>query len=253
MKLTKKNTNEYYINNKKSFCGVPISREIINKSFEFAFQMVFEDGHHRAHRSGGVNKRCRRELFANTFQGKIAEFILYQKLISSGLKDIESPDTTIHGKGIWDDVDLVCNQKKINIKSTVFFANLLLLEKKDWNTKGEYTPNLNVDATKNYDYFVLIRLKPDLKNILKKQDIFDSVAIDKIELKGTIDNENWEFDFAGVCTLKTIKHIIKEAYCMPQNSLLNGTLKMDASNYYIQCGNLKDYSYLIEELNKQKT
>ncbi len=250
MKLTKNNTNEYLINNSKKFNESPISEKIITDSFNFSYQMIFEDGHHRKHRSGGLNYRKKGALFANTLQGKIAEFIVYQKLINSGFKNIIPPDITVHGKGVWDDADLICNNKKINIKSAVFFSNLLLLEKKDWNSNGEYIPNIKNDATNMYDYFILVRIKPDLKKILKKHKLFYSDSIDKEVLKKLINDQKWFYDFGGICSLKTIKHIIKKTYYIPQNGLLNGTIKMDASNYYIQCGNLKNFNYLVEELNK---
>jgi hypothetical protein len=250
MKLTNKNTNEYHINNCRKFNGNSISKKILLDSFNFSYQMIFEDGHHRKHRSGGLNHRKKGELFANTFQGKIAEFIVFQELINSGLENCTAPDISINGKGIWDDVDLIYANKKINIKSTVFFANLFLLEKKDWNLNGEYIPNLKKDGTNNYDYFILVRIKPDLKKILKEHKLFYSDTISKEILKELIFKQKWTYDFGGICSIKTIKHIIKEEYCIPQHSLLNGSIKMDASNYYIQCGDLKEFDYLVEELSK---
>jgi len=121
MKLSKKNNNEFYINSKKDFKNIPIEKIFIDKSFAFAYSMVFGDGHHRKHRSGGQHNRKNGELFANTFQGKLAEFMVYNELKKEGLTELSDLDTSIHGKGIWDDTDLEYKGKKINIKSASFF------------------------------------------------------------------------------------------------------------------------------------
>ena len=112
MKLDVKNTNEYYINNKRPFIQKLIEDSIITLCFNFAYSMVFGDGHHRNHRSGGQYSRKNGELFANTFQGKIAEFVTYNALITLGFTELQKPDTGIYGKGIWDDTDLEYKQKK---------------------------------------------------------------------------------------------------------------------------------------------
>lgn len=250
MKLELKNSIEYFITNKRDFKEIAIDRSVIADCFDFAWNMVFGEGHHRNQRSGGKHKRKNGELFANTFQGKLAEFVTYKELQKRGLTGIVKPDTGIYGKGIWDDVDLEYRGKKINIKSASFFSNLLLLETKDWNDRGEYIPNLDNTSSKDYDFFLLVRIKPDLKSILQKEKLFYANEIDLEQLKEIILGEEYTFDFAGVCTQETIKHIIEEGYLLPQNSLLNGKIKMDANNYYIQCGDLKDFDFLFGELQK---
>jgi hypothetical protein len=42
----------------------------------------------------------------------------------------------------------------------------------------------------------------------------------------------------------TLMHLIKNNYILPQQALLNGKIKMDATNYYIQSGDMRE----IEEL-----
>lgn len=249
MKLSKKN-NEFYINSKKPFKNILIEKKFINNSFSFAYSMVFGNGHHRKHRSGGKHNRKNGELFANTFQGKLAEFMVHNELEKKGLIELSDLDTDIHGKGIWDDTDLEYKGKKINIKSTAFFSNLLLLETKDWNNKGEYIPNINSSSSQNYDYFLMVRIKPDIKQLFQKEKIFYSNEIKKDRLTKIIYKQKWFFDFAGFCSDKTIKHIIKHQYILPQNSLLNGKIHMDAENYYVQSGDLKDFDFFVNELKK---
>jgi len=249
MKLSN-NNNEYHINNKKVFKNIPIEKQFIDNSYDFAYSMVFEDGYHRKHRSGGQHNRKNGELFANTFQGKLAEFMVHNELKKEGLTELSDLDTSIYGKGIWDDTDLEYKGKKINIKSAAFFSNLLLLETKDWNNKGEYIPNLNSASSQSYDYFLMVRIKPDIKQLFQREKIFYSNDINKNTLTEIIYKQDWFFDFAGICSDKTIKHIIKNKYLLPQNSLLNGKIKMDAENYYIQSGNLKEFDFFVNELRK---
>lgn len=63
MKLTLSNKNEYYINNRKNFNGIPIDTDQISKAFEFAYEMCFGSGHHRSHRSGGQTNRKNGEFY----------------------------------------------------------------------------------------------------------------------------------------------------------------------------------------------
>lgn len=247
MKLELKNNNEYYINRGNVFKGIEIDKNQFIKAFDFAYEMCFGTGHHRNHRSGGQINRKSGELFCNTFQGKLSEIVLYTSFLNKGV-NITEPDFTVSGKGIWDDVDLIINNKKINVKSAAFFSNLLLLETKDWNEKGEYLPNINISSSSNYDYFILVRIKPDIKNILTSNRLFYSNDIEKETLLNLIIDKQWFYDIAGSCSSDTIRYIIKNNYILPQNSLLNGKTKMDAENYYIQSGDLKNIDLLLDNI-----
>lgn len=243
MKLTKE-LNNYSVNSRKSFVGNAIEKAIVAASFAFAYEMTYGEGFHRSCRSGGQSYRSKSEIFQNTFQGKMAEGILYGNLKERGI-EAEAPDFSIHGKGIWDDVDLKANGKSICIKSAAFFSNLLLLETKDWNSEGHYIPNTaHKEANHSYDYFVLVRIKPDIKSVL------NDTAEDAESLLQKIQAENWLYDLPGCCSHATIKHIIANGCILPQNAMLNGKTKMDASNYYIQAGQLFPIAVLYEALNK---
>ena len=240
MKLTQYN-NIYFINSKVLFNPLPIPSLIINNAFEFAFEMAFGEGHHRKHRTGGREQRSAMDIFRNTLQGKIAEGILFKVFKEKGV--VCSPiDYGIHGKGIWDDSDLEYKDVKISIKSAAHFSNLLLLESEDWNDDGSYKPNSNnSESTSYYDYFVLVRIKPNTNGLFKTN-------VNKDELKNEIDKQDWTYDIPGCCSLKTLKHIIANDYVLPQNAMLNGKTKMDAENYYIQTGSLRNVDRLIENL-----
>lgn len=46
-------------------------------------------------------------------------------------------------------------------------------------------------------------------------------------------------EVVGYISNEDLVKIIEEDYTLPQNSILNGRTKMDASNYYIQSGFLE--------------
>lgn len=249
MKLTfKSQDSSYFVNKKIPFIGNFIPVDDLKKIFDFSYEMCFGTGHHRTHRSGGQHERKNGEIFCNTFQGKLAEITVYNYLLANSL-DCEEPDFSISAKGIWDDVDLLIKGKKINIKSIAFFSDLLLLESKDWNPSGQYIPNLKKNSTTNYDYFILVKIKPDIKKLFMSKSLYFSNEISKESIRAIIFNEHkWEFQIVGYCTNKTIQYIISNNYILPQNSLLNGNTKIDAENYYVQSGDLKNIEVLINEL-----
>lgn len=244
MRLFKDEYN-YRITCTKEFRPNQIDIECIKEVFDFSFEMAFGKGFHRKHRSGGEYLRNNIELFTNVFQGKLAEMVLYDILSKSGLQ-LAKPDFTIYGKGKWDETDLRCNNKNINIKSGAFFSNLLLLEAKDWTKNGEYIPNQKGREKYQYDFFVFVRIYPNFKTKLP----YNTNEIVKENFKKTVLSLEWSYDIAGVCTHKTLKYIIEKEYILPKGALLNGKIKMDASNYYIQSGSLKSVNYLIDELKK---
>jgi len=216
----------------------------INEVFEFAYSMCFtEEGHHRDHRSGGVVCRNPMEQFVNVLHGKLAEFAVYKRLKDEGFV-LAPPDLRIMGEGAWDDTDLICNGKKLNIKSAAYFSNLLLLEKNDWNTQGQYLPNLN-KVSSVYDYFILCRVKPDGKQVLKEADVLNT---DKISLKRLIVNRGWVIDLPGYINHDGLLFVINAQHILKQGERLNDSVKMDADNYYVQSNDLKPFSELTRLL-----
>jgi len=146
----------YYINQMKPFNAMgTFKQSTIERVFDFSYNMTFGHiGEHRNHRSGGIHKRKSGEIFANTFQGKLAECALFNELARRNIATSE-PDFKQYGLGKWDVTDLEIGNKSVSIKSTKGFGNLLLLETKDWNNEGKYIPN-----DKAYDYLFLIRMTP---------------------------------------------------------------------------------------------
>lgn len=240
-------SDEYFVSNPKAFSGKLISKDDIRAVIDFAYEMCFGEGHHRAKRTGGQYGRKAGEMFCNTFQGKLAEVALYNFFKEQGLESKE-PDFGIYGRGVWDDSDLEINGKKINVKSVAPQSNLLLLETKDWNSQGHYIPNLNNGSTSLYDYFILMRIKPDIKKLFSSNKYLYENEIPKEDIVKLIVGENWEYDIAGYCSNVDIVNTIANNYILPQNSKLNKWTKMDASNYYIQSGDLSDINNLVSIL-----
>lgn len=236
-KLHKKNENSYFITKRKAF--VPLlnfSELTINTVFNFAYDMTYGvEGKHRNYRSGGHHKRSNGEIFINTFQGKLSEFGIYYYLRKNNIKDIEPPCLEKWQLGIWDESDFTYGSKKISIKSTKFYGNLILLETKNWNKDGKYKPSNTL-----YDITILVRIKPDGENLLKKQRMLYNNTTSKEQLQQIIRSQKWQCDIPGFATIKMLKEVINETFILPQNSYLNGTTKMDATNYYIQVGDLID-------------
>ena len=229
----------YYINLKVPFKPLIVNSQIIDLSFEFAYEMAFGSGYHRKHRTGGEDFREPIEIFRNTLQGKMAEGVFYNYLFANSIQ-CDKVDYSIHGKGVWDDTDIVLKDMKISIKSTAFFSNLLLLESEDWDSEGRYLPNIgHNEGTDFYDYFVLIRIKPNATSLFKG-------SMSKHDLRHEIDTHKWYYDIPGCCSNITLKYIIQKNYILPKNALLNGGTKMDSENYYIQCGDLKKISELLD-------
>ncbi|WP_157491739.1 hypothetical protein [Maribacter thermophilus] len=239
-KKLNQNGNSYIINNKRVFKPRQISRGTITKVFEFAYQMTFgKKGEHRGYRTGGQYSRRNGELFCNTFQGKLAEFVVYKYLKENGIFTNE-PDLETWKLGLWDDTDLTYKGFKISIKSAAFFSNLLLLETNDWSRNGMYLPNNCI-----YDFTLLVRLKPDIKKVFKQKRIFFSDTIALQALKEIVLNQLFSADICGFITNTDFVEIIDKGHILPQNSLLNGRISMDAENYYIQSGDLKEIEELI--------
>ena len=222
MKLTKLVLNDNtYRSPRRSFQGIKVNNiGNIQKSLIFAKHMTFSDeesAFHRKNRSGGIEVRNQNQLFENTFQGKLSEFILYEYFKFHKF-DPSEPDLETFGKGIWDSGDLKVQGKNINIKSMKHFSSLLLLELKDWDEDGIYKHN-----NQQYDFFFVIRMNIPFKELnnyqnLKVEDFQNKIFFD---IPGYITNEIF-------CSAINTENVIKQGYYLNSNKT-----KIDADNIYI--------------------
>ena len=223
-----------------------LSDEDVSDCFDFAYSMTFGDnGKHRDRRSGGQVHRRNGEIFADTFQGKLAEFAFYNIFRNSDV-EIDPPDMRVMGLMEWDSSDFTVNGIEIAIKSTKHFGNLLLLETKDWDDEGRYIPNLSKGCSE-YDYFVLERISPECSSILKENRMLYSDNADCDLLKDIILDIQWDANIVGYISRKEfVTEVIGEDLILRQNSLLNGHTKMDAENYYVQAGDMHPITELVK-------
>lgn len=242
--LLDRRNNNYYITNRVPFSPLgAIPKNMVETTFNFAYQMTFgRSGEHRAHRTGGTHQRRTGEIFANTFQGKLAEFALFLVLTNNGF-NVSEPDLGVFSLGEWDSEDLTIGNKTLSIKSTKSFGNLLLLEERDWDNDANYLPN-----GKGYDFTFLIRMNPYCEDLMKRNRFLYSDNIDESILREIILSEQWTFDIPGYVTRADLVHIINECYIIPRGAMLNGKTQMDASNYYIQAGDMRNISNFINDL-----
>lgn len=212
--------------------------QTIDRVFDFAYKMAFTaEGQHRRNRSGGSRKRRNGEIFANTFQGKIAECAACNYLYK--YDGSVQPDFSVSRLGTWDSVDISACGKEISIKSTKHFGQLLLLETADWDSQGNYIPNKGKGVS-SYDYIFLIRLKPSCEDILKEHRLLYADYVNREELYRLLASCNWTYNFVGYLTKEDLLQIINDGYILPKGTKLNGKTTMDAENYYVQAGDLRD-------------
>lgn len=243
--------NDYVITHGRPFSnGNYLKIDYVSKCVDFAYRMSFGDGEHRSHRTGGTHNRRAGEIFANTFQGKIAEFAMYQFLRDNNMTASE-PDMSIAKLGEWDSFDLECYGQRIAVKSTKFYGQLLLLETQDWNEEGFYIPNLE-SGNAQYDEFVLIRISPSVEDVLKAQRLLYLDFIERKRIDEMIFSEEWRYDIAGYITHGDLKRLIEVQYILPKGATLNNKTKMDAENYYVQAGDMRDKSDFIKRMNYYK-
>lgn len=240
--------NYYSVTRKRAFlANVIISEESFYKSLDFSYNMSFgQSGEHRNYRSGGTHRRKKGEIFANAFQGKLAEFATYEYLKSKGV-DVDEPDISVYGLLQWDAYDLKANNKVINIKSTKYYGDLLLLERADWNHEARYIPNLDRENI-IYDFFVLVRIKPDIVKILKQNQLYFSNGCNYEILKNLFNYSCFEYNIAGFITIDDLKTIINNNHYIPRGSILNQYTPIDADNYYIQSDDMSEIEELINLL-----
>lgn len=240
--------NSYITTRKVAFKKVrDLKDETIDRVFDFAYTMAFDEKHRKT-RSGGRTRRRNGEVFANTFQGKLAECAAVNFFYK--YDDAIEIDFDTYDLGIWDKVDLTVRKKEIAIKSTKKFGQLLLLETKDWNSSGQYIPNLGTHNN-TYDYIVMVRIDPSCEDLMKKNRLLYKEEIEQSVLKNLVTHQSWSYDYVGYITNDDLIQVIRNKHIIPQGALLNGSTPMDAENYYVQAGDMRkliDFDKIFQKL-----
>lgn len=220
-------------------------------SYAFAYAMSFSnEGHHRRNRSGGTNRRKNVEIFCDAFLGKLGEFAVFQYFRQHGIW-LDYPDVSIEGKGKWDSYDFLYHRRDkvvyIGVKTTKKFGHLLLLETKDWNQNAQYIPNLD-NGIADYDDILFVRVDTDIANNLKKQRLYYNNDIDVSVLQKEFNNATYYFDIWHI-PINLVRLAIRNKLILNKGDYLQSKrTKMDASNYYIQSGDMCHIQSYIKQL-----
>ena len=82
---------------------------------------------------------------------------------------------------------------------------------------------------------------------MRRNRFLYSDSINEATLKQIIMSESWTFDIPGYVTREDLIQIINENYILPRGSMLSGKTRMDASNYYIQSGDMRNLNSFIRD------
>lgn len=235
--------NSFSVTGRKPFNPTgQIRSTTIETVTKFAFDMTFgSKGQHRDHRTGGSAKRSSAQILSDTFQGKLSEFALSNVLYK--LDGFVPPDTATYELGEWESADFQIGENLFSVKSTKYFGNLLLLEKGDWDAEGRYLPT--GEEPKTYTHIVLVRIAPDIEELIRPGSSSSNTSNYETLLQTAL-SQKWDYEITGYITSDDLREIVRLGHEIPKGSLLNGKVRMDASNYYVQAADLRT----VEELAK---
>lgn len=239
------NGQTFHVTKKKPFSpNGQIRSSTIETVLKFAFDMTYgSKGQHRDHRSGGTAKRSNAQIMSDTYQGKLSEFALANILYK--LEGFIPPDTSTYDLGEWESADFQVGVNHFSVKSTKYFGNLLLLEKRDWDAFGRYLPT--GENPKSYTHIVLVRISPDIEELISPKSSSSEPSYEKLLMK--LLDRKWEYEITGYITSEDLMRIMKMGHLIPRGALLNGKVRMDATNFYVQAADLRSFVDLKKSLN----
>ena len=237
-----RSSGDPYITAKRQFLpNISLKKSEVKKILNFAWEMTWgQFGEHRPNRSGGSQYRNNAMRFKDVVEGKCGEFAVRKFLIEKGHKPSEV-DLAVYSRGVWDDVDLTLNGKAINVKTMKHFSNLLLLEQKDYSKDGNYLGH--TDSSKKYDIFFCARMRSSIQEYFRSEGLNGRSFSSFIEFEShfkALSRMNWELDLPGFAPLDLLKQAIQDKHIIARGEYLNGRTRMDATNIYIQSGDLLD-------------
>lgn len=140
--------------------NVLLSKSDISNCVNFANQMAYGKWYHNPNAFMWDYHRNNKEIFINALQWKLAEVAFYN-FYHNKKPDLEltEPDFSVWWEGKREDTDIEINGKKISIKSTKHFGNLLLLECDRYTDTGLYKEPANWWEPVKHDLIYLVRIK----------------------------------------------------------------------------------------------
>lgn len=238
--------NSYYteLQDKTGFIGKVADERLVSEAFDFAYGMTYGNvGEHRNHRTNGRENRNLGDIFCNTFQGKLAEYLVKNELENDGF-DVGNVDTQQERLGVWDRFDLEVEDKILSVKSCKYFSEFLFLETGDYDLEGNYRHS-DIQS----DLFTLVKISPVCQALMKSNRMFFGNQNEEV-LRELILGETWKYFIAGFITHDMFVECIENEQIIPQDALLNGKMPMDAENYYYASGEMISFDDIAEYLNR---
>jgi hypothetical protein len=189
--------------------------------------------------------RALNTIIMNSILGKMGEFGLYKYFLSLG-HELDRPELKIRSKGQWDTYDLLLQGKKIQVKSSSYKGNLLLLKKDDWDNEGNYKYTVEGENNDPYSYFIFCRIKPSFKDLIPDDQIYTEEKI--LE---TLSNVNFRIDIAGFINMDDFKKAIKDDKCLGSNCRINDAFNISEAAYYFDAGELREIGDIDIETPKK--
>jgi len=200
----------------------------IDKYSVLSLKWAYDNAYH------GHFKNASRDKFQtmlDAFMGKIGEFAVYEFFKKKNY-DLEYPELLVRQKGEWDDGDLVVEARKIQVKTTVFTSNFMLLKRNDWDEEANYKWGKDGKDDK-YGAFFLCRLQPDPRHAFPNESSLE-------ELIAHCENISWRYEITGFIPKKDVVHAISNNYIIEKGKYLNGKVKTKEDLVYFQAGDLRD-------------
>lgn len=227
-----------------------LTNEQVFACVRYAYSMAKENKQ-RENRSGGSHKRNELEIFWDAFRGKIAESYAkrYFEMQRFTVSDI---DFKVYERGEWDNYDLLVNGHVVAIKSSKHFSQLLLLETKDWNDKGEYTGNKGHDEY-TPEWFLFVRTRITEKNGSFKCDKLGTLE----EMSNLVSDIDITAELTGSLSFNDfVNQVIKYKYIIKRGARFKATRSsegtiMDAENYYVKLSELESVESMMKKIQKQ--
>lgn len=220
----KESGNSMFVTSPKKFIDSGTINEYSITSLKWAYDNAYK-GHFKN------ASRDRFKTMLDAFLGKIGEFAVYQFFKDLNY-NIELPETILRHKGEWDDGDLVVESQKVQVKTTTYNSNFLLVKKSDWDSEGNYLWGREGKDPK-YGAFFLCRIKPDPRKIFLQES-----SIDK--LLGLCENVSWRYEITGFATKKDFIEAMRDRYIIPKGKYLNGKIQVREDLIYFQAGDLRN-------------
>lgn len=202
---------------KRSFLpNVSLTKEQFFECLEFAKNMAYWWNHKTLAFGGNNYNRNAKEVFINALQWKLAEVGFYNFYTNKWRNDIPKPDFWVWERWTWEDCDMEIWWKKISIKSTKNFWNLLLLEKNRYSMEWLYLEPAEWVEPIKYDLTYLVRVSG-----ITSSNPDDYVSMDWIEIEVT-----WYLTHTEFLSLITTQQYIPHGILLWKKELI-------VDNYYI--------------------